>query len=1312
MATPHGSSQSTASSSYDAFDMDQYINYDPSSYHSDTTQSNPKSIHFDPNDYHNSLLLSQSNQQTFAGPSHQYELHKQQTGLPMGALANTLAVNQNDHIVQGQAQRMSGFPSADFYYSLPTPDDSFDFNTAPSQTMGADMDIDLAASIQDPNADYVNPSAVGGEESSLSSIAPKQRAWPGMHQQQAKAQAEAQRQQTLAQQQQNRPLSRPASQRPLNNPVPAKDPIVEERISRLLDQMRHSSVTSSTDDIATPTAHGNVSHLGRAKKDEEDMDEDERLLASEEGKRLSSKERRQLRNKVSARAFRSRRKEYIGQLEGELATKSAEADELRAKNQELMAENTRLADLTRMLLESPAFSAFLDEMSGAEQQSSTQTRPEARAPKIEDPQQIALKDVDPHQSPLQVSSELDDAPVAMALLPESYINYNTGNNTTWTHNTDFGLYDAQVYAVTSMPEGPAVDHLDTGLLSGKSSALPACFAYGDSKQDVPTIEYPLAPYSESLSQDESTENADEPSLQLDQADLGIALYDDESSAPRITTEDESSAPRITTEDATHKSLLGSSSLAKPSHSFRLQTVDASVGGKVDAAAMQSYRNPLASKTRQISGAAIVAPSIEPLDAFEPSSAVLPRFKRISDAKPFSHFLTDKFHRQHTYLRISVTERCNLRCTYCMPAEGVPLTQPAHLLSTPEIVHLSELFVQEGVNKIRLTGGEPTVRKDILRLMQEIGGLRNKGLKELCLTTNGISLHRKLDAMVEAGLTGVNLSLDTLDPYQFQIMTRRKGFDAVIKSLNRILELNRLGARIKLKINAVIMRGVNESEIIPFVEMGRENDIEVRFIEYMPFDGNKWSKQKMLSYKEMVEIIRHKYPALSKVQEEGKNETSKTWQIPGFVGKVGFITSMTENFCGTCSRLRITADGNLKVCLFGNSEVNLRDLLREENSGESVDWAALERLKHSRGLGGDADHHSEHELRLLEVIGLAVKRKKERHAGMGQLENMKNRPMILIGDGGLLPKPKKSFIQSVAPDPNIGSLYTVLRPRNAIHQVTSIAQNSFTYPHRVYPHASMALFHTIAQVSRASGARRKNIGISFGHDNGKEVKGMPGSSPTRLVSTDCTSQERDAGDTPGSAVGPQREKLPHLSSNSEVHQISVGHKPPTRRVAVAVGLVRFSNLQVLDMIQDHALKKGDVLAVARVAGIMAVKNTSNMIPLAHNNVAVEGCSVDLSLVYPIDDGSAKSWSQESGQIVGASTQPMGACGGVSIKIRCESTGKTGVEMEAMCGVVGSALTVVDMCKAVDKHITIDQVKTIGKKGGKSGDWGIFSEKEGG
>lgn len=336
----------------------------------------------------------------------------------------------------------------------------------------------------------------------------------------------------------------------------------------------------------------------------------------------------------------------------------------------------------------------------------------------------------------------------------------------------------------------------------------------------------------------------------------------------------------------------------------------------------------------------------------------------------------------------------------MPENGVPLSPPAHLLTTPEIVHLSRVFVSQGVNKIRLTGGEPTVRKDILHLMKQIGELRAVGLKELCLTTNGLTLYRKLDAMVEAGLSGVNLSLDTLDPYQFTLMTRRNGHDAVMRSIERILEMNKLGAGIRLKINCVVMRGINEREIIPFVELGKNKDIEVRFIEYMPFDGNRWSQGKMLSFKEMLAMIQEKYPNLQKVQDH-TNDTSKTYHVPGFLGRVGFITSMTENFCGTCNRLRITCDGNLKVCLFGNSEVSLRDILRESNNGEPIDEAAMEAMKRSYDLDPEDSNAvafpgQEQDTRLLGIIGAAVQRKKAKHAGMGELANMKNRPMILIG----------------------------------------------------------------------------------------------------------------------------------------------------------------------------------------------------------------------------------------------------------------------------------------------------------------------------
>lgn len=374
---------------------------------------------------------------------------------------------------------------------------------------------------------------------------------------------------------------------------------------------------------------------------------------------------------------------------------------------------------------------------------------------------------------------------------------------------------------------------------------------------------------------------------------------------------------------------------------------------------------------------------------------------VKSARPFSSFLTDTFNRQHDYLRISITEKCNLRCLYCMPEEGVPLSPKKHMLTPSEIFYLSSLFVSQGVNKIRLTGGEPTVHPHILPLLREIGSLRSRGLRELALTTNGLTLARKLDSMVESGVTGINLSLDTLDPFQFEIMTRRRGFEQVMKSINRILEMNKTGARIKLKINAVVIRGLNDHQILPFVKMTEHQDLEVRFIEYMPFSGNKWSSQKMLGYQEMLTMIRQQHPSVHKVQDH-PNDTSKTFQIPGFQGRIGFITSMTDHFCGSCNRLRITSDGNLKVCLFGNSEVSLRDMMRSSfNGGEPIDEAAWEAMKQvemdrAQGLTEGNLGYKQKEMELLDVIGMAVRRKKEKHAGIGQLEHMKNRPMILIG----------------------------------------------------------------------------------------------------------------------------------------------------------------------------------------------------------------------------------------------------------------------------------------------------------------------------
>ncbi|KAK3313482.1 hypothetical protein B0H66DRAFT_566315 [Apodospora peruviana] len=653
-------------------------------------------------------------------------------------------------------------------------------------------------------------------------------------------------------------------------------------------------------------------------------------------------------------------------------------------------------------------------------------------------------------------------------------------------------------------------------------------------------------------------------------------------------------------------------------------------------------------------AATVPPPSVPGPELDPAFPVVvsrpgARKAQIKNAKPFSDFLTDTFRRQHDYLRISVTERCNLRCLYCMPEEGIPLSPSRDQLTTPEIVLLSGLFVSQGVTKIRLTGGEPTVRRDIVPLMQQIGSLRAHGLRELCLTTNGLSLHRKLDAMVEAGLTGINLSLDTLDPWQFQLMTRRAGFAAVQKSIDKIFELNRLGAGIKFKINCVVMRGLNDREILPFVEMTRDKDVEVRFIEYMPFDGNKWNEGKMFSYGEMLDRIRGQFPDFMRIQGH-KNDTSKTWQVPGFLGKVGFITSMTHNFCGTCNRLRITSDGNLKVCLFGNAEVSLRDIVRQVNRGEPIDEEAFERLKQaavlqlgSEGGGMEGPMVARNSEELLKVINLAVKNKKEKHAGIGELEHMKNRPMILIDH------PSNTYRAAAAPPS--------LRHRRHHHQSPS------TTP------SGPSLFGTRLFVPEAT---------IFMPTNNQQQQ-------LRLFSTTIRPLNNNNSNPPKQATNSTSTdadaKLTHVSETGSAHMVSITDKTPTHRVATAKCTVRFTNPLTLKLITENAMKKGDVLGVARVAGIMAAKRTADLIPLCHP-IAITKVTVELETVLPSDDG-------ENGVVE------------VTATVACD--GKTGVEMEVLMAASTAALTVYDMCKAVDKGMVVDGLRVVLKEGGRSGRW---------
>ncbi|XP_047002990.1 molybdenum cofactor biosynthesis protein 1-like [Schistocerca americana] len=239
----------------------------------------------------------------------------------------------------------------------------------------------------------------------------------------------------------------------------------------------------------------------------------------------------------------------------------------------------------------------------------------------------------------------------------------------------------------------------------------------------------------------------------------------------------------------------------------------------------------------------------------------------------------------------------------------------------------------------------------------------KDLESVLMTPDGLMLTRQLVALQRAGLDGLNISLDTLQSQRYNQIMRRKGWERVMAGIDLALQLEYE----PVKIICVVMQGFNEDEVCSFVELTKEKNVDVRFIEYMPFSGNKWNDGIMVSFSEMLQIIRKQWPDFDPLPN-GPNDTSKAYHVPGFKGHVGFITSMSEHFCGTCNRLRITADGNLKVCLFGNSEISLRDAIRSKCSEDD----------------------------LLAMIGAAVRRRKKQHRGMLNLSKMKNRPMILIG----------------------------------------------------------------------------------------------------------------------------------------------------------------------------------------------------------------------------------------------------------------------------------------------------------------------------
>ncbi|MGB3016919.1 MAG: GTP 3',8-cyclase MoaA [Ignavibacteria bacterium] len=284
-------------------------------------------------------------------------------------------------------------------------------------------------------------------------------------------------------------------------------------------------------------------------------------------------------------------------------------------------------------------------------------------------------------------------------------------------------------------------------------------------------------------------------------------------------------------------------------------------------------------------------------------------------------LKDSFNRVHDYLRISLTDVCNLRCQYCIYEEHTSFMPPHQLMQADEIDEIAKVFVKLGVKKIRLTGGEPLVRKDAEDIILKL----SKYPVKLTLTTNGVFADKFIDTFKRAGINSVNVSLDTLNSDKYLHITRRNVFAVVWNNIQLLMQEG-----FHVKMNVVLMRGVNDMEILDFIELTKEHPVHVRFIEFMPFEGNEWSEGKVISYNEILENAGEDYSFIRIADE--KNDTAKTFKPLNHEGTFSVISTMSAPFCGNCNRMRLTADGKMKNCLFSNGETDILSALR---NGENI-----------------------------------------------------------------------------------------------------------------------------------------------------------------------------------------------------------------------------------------------------------------------------------------------------------------------------------------------------------------------------------------
>ena len=301
-------------------------------------------------------------------------------------------------------------------------------------------------------------------------------------------------------------------------------------------------------------------------------------------------------------------------------------------------------------------------------------------------------------------------------------------------------------------------------------------------------------------------------------------------------------------------------------------------------------------------------------------------------------LIDSFGRVHNNLRISVTDRCNIRCFYCMPAENVAFMNRREILTYEEIERIVRVAVRLGVNKIRLTGGEPLVRADLDVLVAKLAGI--PGIRDIGLTTNGILLAQNAQQLYDAGLRRINVSLDALSPEKFREITRREGYEQVIAGIQAAQAVG----FDPVKVNAVSVRGITEDEIVPFGHFARETGVELRFIEFMPLDAdNAWEREKVLFAHEIIETLSREIMPLVAVGPSDPSAPATDFVFEDGVGRIGFIASVSRPFCMSCNRFRLTADGKLRNCLFSLDETDLKALLRGEADDEQIAQAIRESI---------------------------------------------------------------------------------------------------------------------------------------------------------------------------------------------------------------------------------------------------------------------------------------------------------------------------------------------------------------------------------